>query len=164
MRDFPSELTRRLVVQRLDALFSELDIRESPEEAEEECLRLAQKSAERALKKDSLLLYERYMYYYSKICANLSRNKNKEYLLKKVLDGGIKARDIPGAYYKVLTDEVFVESYRLKAIQNHGGTNKCRYCKKNAAGYVLLQTRSADEGISSMFHCRECGKSWKENN
>lgn len=42
---------------------------------------------------------------------------------------------------------------------------KCPKCKKNKCVYFQLQTRSADEGITSFITCisEGCGFNWKEN-
>ena len=40
-------------------------------------------------------------------------------------------------------------------------TLKCVYCKSTNVTYRLLQTRSADEGMTTFHICQSCGKQWK---
>ena len=38
---------------------------------------------------------------------------------------------------------------------------KCRRCKSNNCSYYQLQTRSADEPMTTFVSCQECGNRWK---
>ena len=37
----------------------------------------------------------------------------------------------------------------------------CPRCKARKANYVQVQTRSADEPMTTFITCLECGKKWK---
>tara|TARA_Y100000816_G_C26087002_1_gene573770 strand:- start:1177 stop:1683 length:507 start_codon:yes stop_codon:yes gene_type:complete len=37
----------------------------------------------------------------------------------------------------------------------------CKRCNKNNCSYYQLQTRSADEPMTTFVSCNECGKKWK---
>ena len=37
----------------------------------------------------------------------------------------------------------------------------CRKCKKNLCIYYQLQTRSADEPMTTFVTCLSCGNNWK---
>jgi DNA-directed RNA polymerase subunit M/transcription elongation factor TFIIS len=37
---------------------------------------------------------------------------------------------------------------------------KCMYCNQSTVTYRLLQTRSADEGMTMFYACIGCGKKW----
>ena len=37
----------------------------------------------------------------------------------------------------------------------------CRKCKKNLCTYYQLQTRSADEPMTTFVTCLSCGNNWK---
>jgi DNA-directed RNA polymerase subunit M/transcription elongation factor TFIIS len=44
-------------------------------------------------------------------------------------------------------------------------TIRCGACRKRHVEYIQLQTRSADEGLTTYFHCLtpSCGKRWKQS-
>lgn len=41
------------------------------------------------------------------------------------------------------------------------GAFVCRHCKSKKTSYTQLQTRSADEGLTTYVQCHGCGKHWK---
>lgn len=62
------------------------------------------------------------------------------------------------------------EQFTKEAINDHqmaltGGTSsseiKCPACKKYDCSYNQMQTRSADEPMTTFCHCNNCGKRWK---
>jgi len=42
-----------------------------------------------------------------------------------------------------------------------GPANRCRKCRSSNVDSYQLQTRSADEGMTSYFTCGDCGHRWK---
>ena len=46
-------------------------------------------------------------------------------------------------------------------IQASTDTEKCRKCKSNKCSYYQLQTRSADEPMTTFVTCLNCGNRWK---
>ena len=42
------------------------------------------------------------------------------------------------------------------------GAITCKRCGKNKCFYYQIQTRSADEGMTTFYTCTECGNRWKK--
>ena len=38
----------------------------------------------------------------------------------------------------------------------------CKKCEKNSVSFVSVQLRRADEGMSMMYVCRDCGFNWTD--
>lgn len=53
------------------------------------------------------------------------------------------------------------EDENAQAEVEGGGSFKCGKCGSYNVTYTQMQTRSADEGMTSLFHCRNCQKRWK---
>lgn len=104
--------------------------------------------------------------------ANLGDTKNP-YLRLSVLRGDLAPEKIA----KMTADEMASdelkkerEKYTKEAINDHqmtltSGTKtseiKCPACKKFNVTYNQVQTRSADEPMTTFCYCNECGKRWK---
>lgn len=107
----------------------------------------------------------------SRIC-NLNDQKNP-YLRLNVLRGDISAERMA----RMTADEMASdelkrqrEQFTKEAINDHQmavttGTSsseiKCPACKKYDCTYNQMQTRSADEPMTTFCHCNNCGKRWK---
>ena len=51
---------------------------------------------------------------------------------------------------------------RIKARdEDYDGILQCRKCKSNKTEYYQLQTRSADEPMTTYATCKKCGNKWK---
>lgn len=104
--------------------------------------------------------------------ANLGDVKNP-YLRLSVLRGDLAPEKIA----KMTADEMASdelkkerEKFTKEAINDHQmtlttGTKtseiKCPACKKYNVTYNQVQTRSADEPMTTFCFCNECGKRWK---
>ncbi|GBM65536.1 Transcription elongation factor A protein 2 [Araneus ventricosus] len=104
--------------------------------------------------------------------ANLKDTKNPE-LRINVLKGII----LPDKIAVMTADEMASEEmkglrqkFTKEAINDHqmavtGGTKtdllKCGKCKKSNCTYNQVQTRSADEPMTTFVYCNECGHRWK---
>ncbi|XP_015675640.1 transcription elongation factor A protein 1 isoform X2 [Protobothrops mucrosquamatus] len=104
--------------------------------------------------------------------ANLKDTKNPN-LRKNVLCGNI----LPDRFAKMTAEEMASDELKemrknltKEAIREHqmaktGGTPTdlftCGKCKKKNCTYTQVQTRSADEPMTTFVVCNECGNRWK---
>ena len=69
--------------------------------------------------------------------------------------------------YPEIWEELILKNARkmelLSQENNQQGTSqfKCGKCKKNNCTYFQLQTRSADEPMTTFVHCLNCNNRWK---
>jgi DNA-directed RNA polymerase I subunit RPA12 len=54
----------------------------------------------------------------------------------------------------------YTARYRLIEDGNEGTV--CIQCKGTQVEYMFRQTRSADEGMTVFYTCRDCGRQWHE--
>lgn len=59
--------------------------------------------------------------------------------------------------------EIAIENNKAKFDESYEGIFKCRKCKSNKTSYYQLQTRSADEPMTTYVECSNCGNHWKFN-
>lgn len=107
------------------------------------------------------------------ICLNLDKNsyiKNNE-LYPSVLNNTIDLKNIaflrPHELFKKKWDKYLekkkAEEDFMYSIGKENITDefKCGRCKKNKTSYYQLQTRSADEPMTTFVQCIHCGNRWK---
>ena len=58
---------------------------------------------------------------------------------------------------KIKNEKMMKESFKLNVTDMF----TCSKCKKNKCTYFELQTRSADEPMTTFVTCIECGHRWK---
>lgn len=103
---------------------------------------------------------------------NLRNKKNPE-LRDRLLSGAIT----PGAFIKMSPNEMAPESLKKEIEKLHkqnlfdaqGATEKravtdrftCGKCKHKKVSYYQMQTRSADEPLTTFCTCENCGNRWK---
>ncbi|CAG2104234.1 unnamed protein product [Medioppia subpectinata] len=104
--------------------------------------------------------------------ANLNDKKNPDLKLN-VLRGSIKPEKIAIMTAEEMASKDMKElrnKFTKEAINDHqmamtSGTKtdliKCPACKKSNCTYNQVQTRSADEPMTTFCFCNECGKRWK---
>jgi DNA-directed RNA polymerase subunit M/transcription elongation factor TFIIS len=63
--------------------------------------------------------------------------------------------------YKRKARELEMEKARADMDEDYEGLFKCGKCKSNKTEYYQLQTRSADEPMTTYVTCRGCGNRWK---
>jgi len=108
---------------------------------------------------------------YMKVYGNIKLNKNAEFVLGKIKYGLWEPESIvtmkPQELFPDMWEDIIVKSARkmdlLSRENNVQGTSmfRCGKCKKNNCTYYQMQTRSADEPMTTFVTCLNCSKRWK---
>lgn len=108
---------------------------------------------------------------YMKVYGNIKLNKNADFVLGKIKYGLWEPENIvsmkPQELFPDMWEDIIVKSARkmelLSRENNVQGTSmfKCGKCKKNNCTYYQMQTRSADEPMTTFVTCLNCSKRWK---
>ncbi|XP_028936045.1 transcription elongation factor A protein 3 isoform X1 [Ornithorhynchus anatinus] len=115
------------------------------------------------------------MKYRNRVRSRISnlRDPRNPALRRSVLCGGIAASRIARMTAEEMASDELKElrnAMTLEAIREHqmaktGGTTtdlfQCSKCKKKNCTYNQVQTRSADEPMTTFVLCNECGNRWK---
>lgn len=106
--------------------------------------------------------------------SNLSDSSyiNNNTLLKKINDGKIKLTNLPfisfqqlfPEHWKKMMDSKYKREKNLYEEKAEAMTDqfKCSRCKSRECTYYELQTRSADEAMTTFITCINCGNRWKQ--
>jgi transcription elongation factor S-II len=102
------------------------------------------------------------------IYFNLSNNN---YLLESLNKNDIKAHQIafmthqelnPEKWDKLIQQKMKRDKYKYETnLEAATDTFKCRKCHSNKCTYYQMQTRSADEPMTTFVTCINCGNRWK---
>ena len=97
--------------------------------------------------------------------------KNNKELIKKIKKKEIKMKDLSFMTHQELHPEKWktLINAKIKRDKNMTSVNlsaatdefKCYKCKKSKCTYYQLQTRSADEPMTTFVSCLVCGNRWK---
>jgi transcription elongation factor S-II len=106
-----------------------------------------------------------------KIMGNIHFNKNSNFVLGKIKYSLWEPDKIvsmsPQELYPDLWEELILKNVKKMAMlgkskQEQGtGMFKCGKCKLNNCTYFQMQTRSADEPMTTFVTCLECSNRWK---
>jgi transcription elongation factor S-II len=114
--------------------------------------------------------------YINKCRSILSNIKDDSYikntnLVKKIKKNKINITDVPfmsnqelfPEHWKQIMDEKYKRDKLLYEEKEEAMTNefKCARCKSRECTYYELQTRSADESMTTFITCLNCGNRWK---
>ena len=123
---------------------------------------------------DSSLFKSLYKTKYSKIMGNIKNNKNADFVLEKLESGEFLPDKLvymkPEELYPVLWEKILLNVKlrderieRMTKEENQSGTDlfKCGKCKKSNCTYYQMQTRSADEPMTTFVTCLNCYNRWK---
>ena len=108
---------------------------------------------------------------YYKVFFNITNHKNASFVLDKLKYGywePVSIISIPHEQlYPEMWEELIIKNKRrmelLSESQNQkgGSTFKCSKCKDSNTTYFQLQTRSADEPMTTFITCLTCSNRWK---
>jgi transcription elongation factor S-II len=108
---------------------------------------------------------------YTKVYSNLRLNKNADFVLGKIKYGLWEPDKIismtPQELYPDIWEELILKNIKkmeqLSKQNNVQGTDmfRCAKCKKNNCTYYQMQTRSADEPMTTFITCLNCSNRWK---
>jgi len=116
------------------------------------------------------IVEEIYNHKINDIISNIdsAHNIKNNYLLKAIQNEDIDILDIPNMspdklypeIWKPILDKIAWLEYKKK---NMATTNIffCRKCKKRKCTFYQLQTRSADEPMTTFVNCLVCSNTWK---
>jgi transcription elongation factor S-II len=116
---------------------------------------------------DNPFFIQIYLDHLRSIYINLKNDK----LIEQVVSGEIKSHTIAFMSHHEMQPERWAEMIRLKSIRDKSkfeinleactDTFTCRKCKSKKCSYYQMQTRSADEPMTTFVSCLECGCRWK---
>ena len=113
--------------------------------------------------------------YFVKIYINRLRtitiNLKDDSLFKSVIDKKIKAHEVafmthqemqPSNWQELLEDKKIRDENKYEPkLEASTDDFKCWKCKSKKCTYYQLQTRSADEPMTTFVSCLDCGNRWK---
>jgi len=137
---------------------------------------ICQKSIERKIirKWDNPFFRKMYFNKARSLYTNLDENSyvKNTYLVSQINKGNIEIEKIPFMNYqemfpehwKRLLDEKYKREKLLYEEKMEAMTDqfKCGRCKSKKCTYYELQTRSADEAMTTFISCLNCGNRWKQ--
>jgi transcription elongation factor S-II len=96
-------------------------------------------------------------------------------LVERIIEKHVKAKDLvnmdanhlipDGPYARAIIKanqrELEIETNKAKKDEEYEGIFKCRKCNSKKTTYYQLQTRSADEPMTTYVTCTNCGNRWK---
>jgi len=103
------------------------------------------------------------------VYINLTENKN---IIKSIINKEIKSHLVAFMTHQEMCPEKWEEYIKKKIIRDKNKFEQnieantdsftCRKCKSKKCSYYQLQTRSADEPMTSFITCISCGTRWKQ--
>nr|AIE96968.1 Transcription elongation factor TFIIS/Cofactor of enhancer-binding protein Sp1 [uncultured marine group II/III euryarchaeote AD1000_88_G11] len=114
-----------------------------------------------------------YKYKYYNILMNINPDNyiQNSYLLNKIQNDEIDVKEVAFMSHQQLFPKLWEEiiQKKIKIDENMYETNmssstdefKCYKCKRRKCTYYQMQTRSADEPMTTFVTCLNCGANWK---
>lgn len=117
---------------------------------------------------DNKYFVQIYLDKFKMILINIKFNK---IIINKINNKTIKSQDIANYSHQDFYPEKWKTLIENKELKNKNKYNEklesntdnytCRKCKSNKCSYYQLQTRSADEPMTTFITCISCGNRWK---
>jgi DNA-directed RNA polymerase subunit M/transcription elongation factor TFIIS len=111
------------------------------------------------------------LYKYNAI-MNYSHMQQFEHIRRRLLSGDLKGWELPYLSHYEINPEGWRELQELqdrreeKQLEGNKALAtdqfKCRACGKRECTYYQMQTRSADEPMTTFINCMNCGNRWKQ--
>ena len=167
MAELSLTIDRQEKINQLETICEQLNLYVSVEDLE---LAIFEYSCEYLKHKESNACYLNSIYItkFNELCRAL--NPNNTYILDGLSNGTIDVYDLPYLRLHILNKQKWEPiTKRLEHIEfkkNNMATTdiyQCRKCKKRKCTIRQMQTRSADEPMTTFVKCVECGTEWKFN-
>jgi DNA-directed RNA polymerase subunit M/transcription elongation factor TFIIS len=122
---------------------------------------------------ENRMFRERYKHKFSSILFNISEPRNN--LIQRIRSGDVKTKNIAGldpgelwptgpyklAEQKLLNKFIISSHADGETAEDYTGIYQCMRCKSFKTTYYQLQTRSADEPMTTFVTCLNCQKRWR---
>ena len=112
-----------------------------------------------------------FIHIYKDRLRSILMNLKSEDLLNKLKSGDFKPHELSFMSHQEMQPDKWKEKIELKnerennryvaKIEANTDNFTCRKCKSNQCSYYQLQTRSADEPMTTYVTCISCGNRWK---
>jgi transcription elongation factor S-II len=171
---FDTDIYERLRIYKILSPIWKQDLLKMPETMEKSIYNKTIKEARSKLVErswNSTNFRELYKKNYIKVYSNISTNKNADFVLNKIKYGLWEPEAIismkPEILYPHIWEAILLKNSKKLAMlgkeNKEQGTDifRCGKCRKNNCTYFQLQTRSADEPMTTFVTCLECNNRWK---
>lgn len=112
-----------------------------------------------------------FVHIYTDKLRTVLNNLENEYILNKIKNKEIRIHEVAFMTHQELMPQKWDHLIKFKnkkdlnlyepIIEASTDNFTCRKCKSKKCSYYQLQTRSADEPMTTFVNCIECGNRWK---